>query len=152
PALLERIAQIGLFNGAHPEARFAAIHLDIEPHQLPQNKGADNLSYLPELTETLAAARMAATHAGLDIVADLPRKVLRAQLSDGMALVRACPRLVFMLYDLPPGVDPAALVKPALAWRGEILIGIRHADHGDGTRAAGERIEQSLARTPGFAG
>jgi len=150
--LLDRIAQIGRFNGAHPEARFAAIHLDIEPHQLPQNKGAENLGYLPELTETLAAARLAATRAALDIAADLPRKLLRAPLGDGVALARACPRLVFMLYDLPPGVDPAALVKPALAWKGDILVGIRHADHGDGTRTVAERIEQSLARTPGFAG
>ncbi|HJZ88328.1 MAG TPA: TolC family protein, partial [Polyangia bacterium] len=151
-ALEARIAAIGSFDAAHPEARFAAIHLDIEPHQLAQNKGAENLGYLPEFIETLAVAHLAATRAGMDLAADLPRKLLRASLASGQALVRACPRIVFMLYDLPPGVDPAGLVKSALGWHGEILVGIRHADHGDGTRAAGERIENALARTPGFAG
>src|SRR5262249_58208562 len=97
-------------------------------------------------------AGLEATHAGRDIAADVPRKLLRASISDGMALARACPRLVFMLYDLPPGVDPQELAKPALDWRGEIIVGIRHADHGDGTRAAGERIEGALARSSGFAG
>jgi outer membrane protein TolC len=151
-ALGERIAAIGRFDSAHPEARFAAVHLDIEPHQLRENKGAANLAYLPELTETLGFARGAASRAGMDLAADLPRKLLHASLADGQALARACPRLVFMLYELPPGVDPAELIKPALAWHADVVIGIRHADHGDGTRAAGERIETALTRTPGFAG
>ena len=151
-ALDERIGAIGRFDAAHPEARFAAVHLDIEPHQLRENKGAANLGYLPELAETLAGARAAATRAGMDIAADLPRKVLRASVADGQALARACPRLVLMLYELPPGVDPAEIVRPALAWHADVVVGIRHADHGDGTRATGERIEAALARTPGFAG
>ncbi len=53
--LLDQVRGIVLSNRQHPKQRYDGIHLDIEPHQRAENKGADNLGFLPDLVETYRA-------------------------------------------------------------------------------------------------
>jgi outer membrane protein TolC len=160
--LLKRIDDVAQYNASHPEARFTGIHLDVEPHQLPENKGRPDLPYLPELVDMLAEGRDAAVRAGLTLAADVPRKLLHASAADARALVRACPRLVFMMYELKdrPGANASALVetsRKALEWCDgagacEVVVGVRWSDYGDRTPEMLARLESALAPVRGFAG
>jgi hypothetical protein len=76
-------------------ARFAGVHFDVEPHQLPQNKG--NHAFLPALAEALRGACERAATRGLGASADLPRFALQ---EDSAAFVAAVPRIFVMLYEL----------------------------------------------------
>src|SRR5262249_26887253 len=69
-AMLAVIDRVGAFNRANPAA-FAAIHLDVEPHQIPENRGVH--AFLPDLAASLRAARERAATYGMSTSADLPR-------------------------------------------------------------------------------
>jgi outer membrane protein TolC len=154
--MLARIADVVAWNRAHTAASFAGIHLDIEPHQLPQNKGKDNLGYLPGLIDSFAAAKAAASAAGLSLAADLPPKVLHADPAQAASLVAACPRLTLMLYELKED-NVVRLARSALAWvdsakKGDVVVGVRAADHGSEVVPAASRLDAELAGSQGYAG
>ncbi|MDB4944039.1 MAG: hypothetical protein JWP97_3573 [Labilithrix sp.] len=94
PEMLARIDEVAAFNKEHA-AGFAAVHLDVEPHQLEENK--NNHAFLPELAQTLAEATAHAASLCMSTSADLPRFALDEQ---GPAFAQAVPRLFVMLYQL----------------------------------------------------
>ena len=71
--LLDHARQIVQFNRSHPATRFDGIHLDIEPQQRPENKGAGNLGFLPGLVEAYRAVRRVSEPAGLTVNADIQK-------------------------------------------------------------------------------
>src|ERR1700721_1071714 len=90
--LLDHVQSILQFNRDHPAQRFDGIHLDIEPQQRPENKGAENLEYLPGLIVTYHAVRVLADRAGLTLNADIQGKILKADLAQRRALLGSSPR------------------------------------------------------------
>jgi hypothetical protein len=102
--LLEHVRGIIRFNQQHPRERIDGIHLDIEPQQRPENKGAGNLRFLPGLLESYAAARALAAPARLTVNADIQNKLLKGSVAQRRQLLQSLPRLTLMLYELS-GVD-----------------------------------------------
>lgn len=158
--LLERIDAIAAFDAEHPRSRFAGVHLDVEPHQLPENKGDGNLGFVRELIATYAAAHARAERVGLALAADVPRKLLGVSPAEADALLGACPRLTLMLYGLPRSPSAAKAIveraRTALGWvarrgAGEILIGVRVRDHADPGAVASE-VDAALEGAPGYRG
>jgi hypothetical protein len=103
--LLEHIGDVIRFNQAHHDSPFDGIHLDIEPQQRQENKGPNNLNYLPDLIGTFRAARSLASPAHLAINADIPNKVLRSNLDQRRNLLSSLPRFTLMLYGLNNPTD-----------------------------------------------
>ena len=68
--LLDKVRAIIQFN-EHERDRFDSIHLDIEPQQRPENKGAGNLRFLPGLVDAYRAVLAAAEPAHLMVNADI---------------------------------------------------------------------------------
>jgi hypothetical protein len=137
--LLDQIAQIAQFNQRHAEDPFDGIHLDIEPQQRAENKGAGNLRFLGDLVETYKAARAAATAAQLTIDADIGRKVLEGSVTQRKMLLTSLPRFTLMLYEPSSStigqasaryfqLAYAGLPEPGLA---TLVIGLRTADYGE---------------------
>ena len=109
--LLERVQAVLQFNQQHDrEDRFDGIHLDIEPQQRAENKGADNFKFLPGLVDTYLAVRALAEPSGLVVNADIQRKLLQASVDQRRMLLSSLPRLTLMLYELsrPDDGDSAA--------------------------------------------
>jgi hypothetical protein len=100
PAMVARIDAVGDYN-AHHTPGFAAVHLDIEPHQLPEN-GADH-GFLPALAVTLGEATERASHFCMSTSADVPRFALDEA---GTSFAKAVPRLFVMLYELREKTAP----------------------------------------------
>jgi hypothetical protein len=162
--LVERINDVLAYNVSHSDARFTGIHLDIEPQQLLENQGDDNLRFLPDFIATLGAGRDAAARGGLSLAADIPRKLLRAPIADGLALFAACPRLVLMLYELKPSLPGGSAVpsivqhaREAIAWarssgKGSITVGVRVADHAGRLEAVLAQIDGALRGNGEFHG
>ncbi len=136
-AVFAVVDAVARFDGAHPEAKIAALHFDIEPHQLPENRG--DHPWLPALADTLRAARdRAATH-GLGTSADLPRFAFDEK---GALFAEAVDRPFVMLYQLrekTPAwlarasgmtLDHAYAGVPAGA-RGRMVVGLRVEDYPD---------------------
>jgi hypothetical protein len=98
--LLRRVQQILKFNGSHSADRFDGIHLDIEPQQRPENKGSDNLQFLPGLVDAYRAVRSAADNVNLSVNADIQKKLLNGNLAQRKMLFTALQRLTLMLYEL----------------------------------------------------
>jgi hypothetical protein len=88
------------FNQRHPADPFDGIHLDIEPHQREENKGAGNLKFLPDLVETFREVRALAEPAGLMVNADIPNKLLKGDLAERRMLFSSVPRVTLMLYEI----------------------------------------------------
>jgi hypothetical protein len=103
--LLDRVQSMLQFNRQHAAQRFDGIHLDIEPQQRPENKGADNLQFLPGLIAGYRAVRVLAERSGLTVNADIQSKILKADLEQRRALLSALPRLTLMLYELNSPTD-----------------------------------------------
>jgi hypothetical protein len=101
--LLEEVRAVLAFNREHPASRIDGIHLDIEPQQRPENKGAGNLRFLPGLVATYGAVRALADGAGLSVDADIQGKVLKGDADQRRALLGSLPRLTLMLYELGGG-------------------------------------------------
>jgi hypothetical protein len=97
------------FNRKHPTNRFDGIHLDVEPQQRPENKGAGNLRFLPGLIDALRAVRGAAEPAGMTVNADIQNQLLKGDLSERRMLLSAVPRVTLMMYELSrPGDGESA--------------------------------------------
>jgi hypothetical protein len=98
--LLDHARQIVRFNEEHPQRRFDGIHLDIEPQQRPENKGAGNLRFLPGLVEAYRDVRRVAEPAGLTVNADIQNKLLKGDLSQRKMLLAALQHFTLMLYEV----------------------------------------------------
>ncbi|MBX3220583.1 MAG: hypothetical protein KF795_08700 [Labilithrix sp.] len=159
PAVLGWIDAVAAFNAKHP-AKFAGVHLDIEPHQLPENR--NDHAFLPALAATLGAARQHAAAAGLTTSADLPRFALDEQ--HGPLFAAAVQRPFVMLYELRD-TSPEALVarsrqviektyagaSPALA--GRLVVGLRVEDYPSTLETMLATLDRAHAATePRFGG
>jgi hypothetical protein len=148
--LVERARAIVLFNRNYSADRFDGIHLDVEPQQRPENKGAGNLRFLPGLVDAYRAVRAVAEPAHLTVNADIQNKLLKASLAERRLLLSSLPRLTLMLYELSSPSDGenveqkkeklqaashkfldmayADLPDPNLA---KMVIGLRTPDYGE---------------------
>jgi hypothetical protein len=108
--LLAHVRGIVQFNQSHRADRFDGIHLDIEPQQRPENKGAGNRRFLPGLAETFRAVRAIAEPAGMTVNADIQNKLLKGDAGEREMLLTAVPRVTLMMYELssPGDGDSAA--------------------------------------------
>ncbi|MBX3200832.1 MAG: hypothetical protein KF894_22025 [Labilithrix sp.] len=134
PAVLAVVDAVAAYNAGHT-TRFAGLHFDIEPHQLPENR--NNHAFVPALAATLRAARERAAKVGLTVSADLPRFALEEH---GPLFAEAVQRPFVMLYELRDR-SPEALarqsrrvldntyrgVSPTL--RGRLVVGVRMEDY-----------------------
>jgi hypothetical protein len=111
--LLNHIRGIVQFNQRHPANRFDGIHLDVEPQQRPENKGAGNLRFLPGLAEAFRALREIAEPAGMTVNADIQNKLLKGDLGERKMLLSAVPRVTLMMYELSSPGDGESLEQKA---------------------------------------
>jgi hypothetical protein len=150
-AYLEHVRAIVAFNQKHPKERFEGMHLDIEPHQREENKGAGNLQYLAGLIETYRQVRAIAAPAEMSVNADIANKVLKADAEQRRAMLTSVDRVTLMLYELSSAEDgKATAVKMAklrkaaeryaqMAYEGigdapgvaKMAIGLRTPDYGE---------------------
>lgn len=133
-AVLAVVDAVATYNAAHA-TRFAGLHFDIEPHQLPENR--NDHAFVPALASALRAARERAAGAGLTVSADLPRFALAEH---GPLFAEAVQRPFLMLYELRDR-SPEALARqsrrilddtyrgasPAL--RGRLVVAVRMEDY-----------------------
>jgi hypothetical protein len=98
--LLDRVREIVEFNRRHAADRFDGIHLDVEPQQRPENKGAGNLRFLPGLTDAFRAVTAIAEPAGMSVNADIQNKLLKGDAGQRKMLLGSVPRLTLMMYEL----------------------------------------------------
>jgi hypothetical protein len=169
--LLEHVREIVQFNHDHPGARFDGIHLDIEPQQRPENKGAGNLRFLPGLVDAYRNVLALAGPAQLTVNADIQNKLLKAGLADRRSLLTALPRLTLMLYELSgPGDGESVAQKTeklrreserylAIAYDGvddadaaKMAIGLRTPDYGDALPAMLQAVDEANSGNPHYLG
>ena len=131
-ATIDEIAAYGK-RVTDPMSRFVGVHFDIEPHQLPQNKGVR--TYLPALADTLRAGRDRAGAFGLDAAADLPRFVIEDAPQLHHAFANAVPRLFLMLYELR---DKSA---PALVQTAASVVESEYRNEGAGAMVVGVSVD-----------
>lgn len=148
--MLAKVSAIASFNRKHPTERFDGIHLDIEPQQRPENKGAGNLAFLPGLVNAYTQAKELAAKDGLPVNADIQTKLLKGNLDQRKMLLTSLPRLTLMLYELSSPSDGQSTDAKAAKLRSEsqkylqmasagldashlakITIGLRTPDYGD---------------------
>ncbi len=98
--LLDQARAIVSFNQRQPAHRFDGIHLDLEPQQRPENKGAGNLQFLPGLVDAYRAVRGIAEPAQLTVNADIQKKLLKGDAAQRKLLLSSLPRLTLMLYEV----------------------------------------------------
>ena len=169
--LVSRVQGIVRFNRQHPKERFDGIHLDVEPHQRPENKGPGNLRFLPDLATTYRAVRLLAAPAGMIVNADIPTKYLRGDIGQRQMLLSAVPRLTLMLYELSSSEDGESRVQKAeklkkaaqgfvdMAYGGladaglaRMSIALRTPDYGDLLPAMFKTLDEALRRNPHYLG
>jgi hypothetical protein len=155
--LLGRVRAIVSFNQQHPRSRLDGIHLDIEPQQRSENKGAGNLRFLSGLLATFRAVRTLAEPAGLTVNADIQNKLLKGSAEQRLALLQSLPRLTLMLYELSSPRDGSSSAQQEQKLRAAsrafldmayqdlpgadlatLVIGLRTPDYG-------ERLPQMLS-------
>ena len=170
-ALLGRVQGIVQFNRLHPRERFDGIHLDVEPHQRPENKGPDNLRFLPDLVSTYRAVRVLAGSAGMTVNADIPNKYLKGEIGGRRMLLSAVPRLTLMLYELSSPEDGESTLQKAeklrkaaqefleMAYRGldntdlaRMSIALRTPDYGDLLQGMFKMLDETLRGNPHYLG
>jgi hypothetical protein len=161
--LVSRVRGIVRFNQQHPGQRFDGIHLDVEPHQRPENKGPGNLKFPPNLVGAYGAVRAAAEPARLMVNADIPNKYLKGGIRERRMLLSAVPRLTLMLYELSsPGegeLKKAAQKSLDMAFDGlggadlaKIAIALRTADYGDSLPAMLRTLDETFRGNPHYLG
>ncbi|HEY6451036.1 MAG TPA: hypothetical protein VIX87_00400 [Steroidobacteraceae bacterium] len=96
-ALLDRVQSILNFDHHHPAQHFDGIHLAIEPQRRPEYESATNNQFLPALVVTYRAVRARTDRAALSLGADIPSKVLAADVDERRALLSAVPRLTLLM-------------------------------------------------------
>jgi len=157
--LTAAVDSVAAYNATAPEnARFVAIHFDVEPHQLAENKVSH--AFLPALADALRAGSDRAASRGLYTSADLPRFALQ---ESGAALAAAVPRIFVMLYELRDRsasalADASAAVfdatyggLPATA-SGRMVIGISVDDYPRALEGMLGVLDTTHADRPRYAG
>jgi hypothetical protein len=149
-SLLSRVEGIVKFNRENRSDRFDGIHLDVEPWQRPENKGAGNLQFLPGLAEVFRAVVAKAVPAGMTVNADVAVKLLKGDLGQRQMLLSSVPRLTLMMYELSNPEDGTGIQQKAeqvertsqkdldMAYEGlkdrglaQMVVALRTADYGD---------------------
>jgi hypothetical protein len=148
--LLDHARAIVEFNRSHLANRFDGIHLDIEPQQRLENKGAGNLGFLPGLVDAYRAVRALAEPAHLTVDADIYTKLLKGSLAQRRLLLSSLPRLTLMLYELssPNDGDSVEQKKQKLQAASQKFLTMAYADLPDPNLA---KMEIGL-RTPDYGG
>src|SRR5580658_1475067 len=148
--LLDHVRAIMKFNQQHRGSRIDGIHLDIEPQQRTENKGAGNLRFLPGLVAAYHAVRALAEPAGLTVNADIQSKLLKGSADERRELLQSLPRLTLMLYELNDAKGDGSFEQKAATLRAaserylamafdglhdaglaRMLIGLRTPDYGE---------------------
>ncbi len=111
--LLDHVQGIVAFNRKHPAARFDGIHLDIEPQQRPENKGAGNLQFVPDLVDAFRAVRAIAEPAGMTVNTDIQNKLLKGDAAERQMLLTSVPRITLMMYELSSPGDGESAAQQA---------------------------------------
>jgi hypothetical protein len=169
--LLRHVQEIVEFNLRHPEDRFDGIHLDIEPQQRPENKGAGNLQFLPGLVEAYRSVHQMAEPAGMTVNADIQMKVLKANAEERQMLLSALPRVTLMMYELSNPQDGESAEEKAekveitsrkyfdLAYEGltgdnlaKMSIALRTPDYGELLPQMLKRLDDSNRANPRYLG
>lgn len=157
-ALFGFVDRVVAYNAKSP-AKFAAIHLDIEPHQIPDNRGRHG--FLPALADAIEAARERAAASGLGTSADLPRFAFE---EEGLRFAKAADRMFVMLYQLSQRT-PQWLVRQSEKViektyrelpddaRGRMVVGVRVEDYGKDLEEMVDALDRGLeGRTPRYGG
>lgn len=169
--LLDHVRAVLKFNQEHASSRFDGIHLDIEPQQRPENKGAGNLRFLPGLVDAYKAVRGVAEPAQLIVNADIQNKLLKGSAAEREMLLSSLPRLTLMLYELSsPGdgenveqkVEKLRVASQkflALAYDGlpdqhlaRMVIGLRTPDYGELLSRMFNTLDETNAKNPHYEG
>jgi hypothetical protein len=169
--LLRRVRGVVEFNRQHPKERFDAVHLDVEPHQRPENKGPDNLRFLPDLVNTYRAVAALAGPAGMTVDADIPNKYLKGEIGERRMLLSSVPRLTLMLYEISSPSDGASVAQKTeklqkaseksieMAYQGlgnhdlaKISVALRTPDYGSLLDPMFKTLDQTLGGNPHYAG
>jgi hypothetical protein len=148
--LLDHVRRIMKFNQQHRGSGIDGIHLDIEPQQRTENKGAGNLRFLPGLVAAYHAVRALAEPAGLTVNADIQSKLLKGSADERRELLQSLPRLTLMLYELNDAKGDGSFEQKAATLRAaserylamafdglhdaglaRMLIGLRTPDYGE---------------------
>ena len=167
---LERVRAVLEFNHRH-SGKFDGIHLDIEPQQRPENKGAGNLRFLPGLADAYHAARTLADREQLTVDADIQSKLLKGDLAQRRMLLTSLPRLTLMLYELSSPSDgkstPEKLEKLRnagrefldMAYQGlggqnlaKISIALRTPDYGGLLPSMLQSLDEAFRTNPHYGG
>jgi hypothetical protein len=170
-SLLDHVQEIVRFNQRHPADRFDGIHLDLEPQQRPENQGAGNLKFLPNLVDAFRAVQAWAVPAGMTVNADIQAKLLKGDPGQRRMLLSAVPRVTLMMYELSrPGDGKSAdqmaakvqdtsqrflnmafdgLDDPGLA---RMIIALRTPDYGDLLPQMLEQLDGSNRVNPHYLG
>jgi hypothetical protein len=169
--LLDEVRQVVRFNQNHPQRRFDGIHLDIEPQQRPENKGAGNLRFLSGLVETYRAVRELAGASGLTVNADIQNKLLKGNLTQRQQLLSSLPRLTLMLYEVSgpndgetsqqktEKIQAASQKFLSMAYAGlpraelaKMVIGLRTPDYGSLLPSMLKAVDAANSNNPHYAG
>jgi hypothetical protein len=169
--LLDEVRQIVRFNQNHPKRHFDGIHLDVEPQQRPENKGAGNLRFLPGLVEAYRAVRQLAEQARLTVNADIQNKLLKGDMAQRKSLLSSLPRLTLMLYEVSSPNDgqserqKAEKIQAAsqkflsMAYDGlqganlaTMVIGLRTPDYGQLLPGMLKAVDAANSNNPHYAG
>jgi hypothetical protein len=169
--LLGHVRAMVQFNQEHPGARFDGIHLDIEPQQRAENKGAGNLRFLPGLVDAYKGVRALAEPAHLTVNADIQNKLLKGSADERERLLSALPRLTLMLYELSSPDDGQSTEEKmdklraesnkylAMAYAGldsaglaGMVIGLRTPDYGEQLPAMLKALDEANAGNPHYLG
>jgi hypothetical protein len=169
--LLGHVQTVIGFDKEHPQNRLDGIHLDIEPQQRPENKGAGNLKFLPGLAQAYRAVRALAEPTGLSVNADIQNKLLKGSADERAMLLESLPRLTLMLYELSHPGDGASNEQQArkledasreyltMAYAGlpsqglaTLTIGLRTPDYGPLMPQMLRALEDSNGRDPHYRG
>jgi len=170
--LIEHVQAVLQFNQRYGRSeRFDGIHLDIEPQQRPENKGAGNLRFLPGLVDTYREVSRLIEPTGLALNADIQRKLLEGSTEQRRALLSSLPRLTLMLYELSRADDgdgsarklqkllDASAKLLAAAYEGlaqgrlaRLVIGLRTPDYGPLTPAMLAGLDRAYGTEPHYQG
>jgi|BogFormECP03_OM2_1039629.scaffolds.fasta_scaffold02733_1 hypothetical protein len=169
--LLRLVQEILQFNHRHAADRFDGIHLDVEPQQRPENKGAGNLRFLPGLADAFRAVRAVAEPAGMTVNADIQNKLLKGDLGVRRMLLSALPRVTLMMYELSGPGDGESVEQKAekvennsqkfldMTYDGlrdrnlaKMVIALRTADYGELLPQMLKRLDEANRANPYYLG
>jgi len=170
-SLLDRVEGIANFNHKHPSDKFDGIHLDVEPWQRPENKGAGNLQFLPGLVDVFRAVVARAEQVGMTVNADIAVKLLKGDLGQRQTLLSSVPRLTLMMYELSNPQDTSSVEQKAeqvaktsqkdfdMAYEGlkdsklaKIAVALRTADYGDLLPQMLRKLDSANGSNPHYLG